>query len=186
MIKSLAGTGQDVAPFEEYLPDFYRAVFSADVGWVDRAHGDPLERHPMNGLKMLGLYWDSASLSVSPLTPESREGLLGALLDARDAILAIPSLSQTEREYVFRLVDGAHSFVDEHEVLGAADLRAHIERVSGALLSVVAQLPENESGERQAVVKALDRIVIFARNSVYDLAAIATVYGTAAPGIIQG
>jgi hypothetical protein len=179
MIDSLRRSGQDVTPFEDYVEEYYQAVFSYEVGWQNSAFGAALDAHALNSLRFLGMYWDAASVGVSPLEPAARTGLLGALIEARDALLNLPTLSQAEREYVYRLVDGAHSFIDEHETLGSADLRQHVERVSGALLSVVAQLPDEDSESRQAILSALGRVVHYARGGLQDAAAMAAIAAVA-------
>jgi hypothetical protein len=179
MIESLRRAGQDVTPFEDYVEEYYQAVFSYEVGWKNGALGAALDAHAMRSLRFLGMYWDAASVGVSPLEPAARAGLLGALLEARDALLELPTLSQAEREYVFRLVDGVHSFIDERETLGVADLRKHVERVSGALLAVVAQLPDEDTDGRQAILSALGRVVQYARGGLHDAAAVAAIASVA-------
>ncbi len=183
-LESMRDANMPTEAFDPWVEAWHAAVFAYPAGWNERSNAPAIDPAPLSSLQALGLVLDLNALP--PVDEARRETLLAALRDA-EVLLGQEQdhLTASEQEYVWRLLNGARDFVMEQRVRGEADLREHLDRLSGALLGMAARLGESGEqalGQRFAAVALT--IAAKARTVVYDAAALATIAAAVSPVVL--
>ncbi|OII27540.1 hypothetical protein BIV04_03115 [Frigoribacterium sp. MCBA15_019] len=139
-VESLRAAGADVRAYEPYVTTWYAAVFSEDYPWSQPANAPAVSQNSLLALRGLATTLQFARPSV-PGAVAARANLRGLVSEAREALHAnSDELDAAELQYVFTLLTSVDTLLAETAVLGESNLREHIDRLNGALVSVAAKL----------------------------------------------
>lgn len=180
-LDALRAAGEDTEAFDPWVEEWHEAVFSYRTTWRERTSAPLMRPEALSLLQAFGLLLDR---NVLPPLDERRRSALLAALDDVEGLLGSEAdrLSEADREYLWRLVNGAREFVAETAVRGAADLREHLDRLSGALLSMAARFAEAGDEETARTFGSVAVKIATGARTVLGVAAdLATVAAAAAP-----
>jgi hypothetical protein len=178
MSTKLKAAGKSTRAIDYYMDEYYHAVFSSRHPWMTDQSSAQLIRHEA----VLAL-WDFSELWEATfrdrvVDDQMKADLRELLTEARGLIAEYEDvLSGAELEYVYTLVAAAFDAVDQTEVLGGFDLRAHLERLNGALVNVAAQVADVDPEGGRRFVEFAFRVVAVARKTMHDGAALAAISG---------
>lgn len=173
-LEALRSAGIDVQPFETHVTDWYQAVFSFNIPWNTREqHVRPaVDPNALNMLRALAALLGSSNsdreipLSVAKSLDEALEDALRLL--ERDREL----LSGLEVRYVYSLLDGARSKLQERRIIGEVDLQAKLDQVSGAMVRIGQQLSGTEKAKSEGWFEGAGKIFrVFERGSAFTASA---------------
>lgn len=173
--RSLAGLraqGEDVAVWENQLPEWYAAVYSRDAQW--RAAGanrrPTLSRESIGLLLTLGRYLDRVT-PEKHLAQSDREALMALFDEAMGLLNEADEIPEAQRVQLFGLVEAARRTLGSLDVVGTDQLRAQVAEIALSMATVSDTLADKPGGNRLRELAA-------ALWSRFDLAA--TAAGTAA------
>lgn len=178
MVVQLKGAGRSTRAIDYYMDEYYRAVFSSNHAWTQDQRAAELVRHEA----VLAL-WDFSELWQATfqdqIVDDRTKANLGDLLAEARALIGdyVEVLSAPEQAYVYALISGAFDAVEQTNVLGGFDLRAHVERLNGALLNVAAQVADVDPEGGRRFVEVAFRVVAAARKTMHEGAALAAITG---------
>jgi hypothetical protein len=177
-IKSLRESGKPVGAYDWAQAEWIRCILSVDYNWSGQAYESAAIRpEAVALLRSLSLVLSFAN--PRGLEPAAMERLTDALRTARDLLTTVKAdLEDDEVYYVFTLLGAAESFIGEHEVLDAVDLKQHLDRLKGALFDVAIRLEGNgKTDAGKAVMAVMFKIASVTANVVNFTAAAVTIYG---------
>jgi len=177
-MEELQAAGEDVRGIAPYVNEWYKALFSVDVPWTQVAHTAVLRSEAIGALRNLGLVFDLQSRLTVPSRAKT-DDLRGLVRDAEKLLEENrDNLDAAELEYVFRLLRAVDGALAEKATLGTVNLREHIDRLNGALVSVASQLTaDGQDAAGAKVWKLALGIVATYRGLVADVAAYAAITG---------
>lgn len=177
-VTTLKATGQDVRGFEPYIPEWYGALFSISYPWNQSTTTPALRSEAIGALRSLGLIVSMQGQLRAPASARTGE-LRGLVADAKALLEAHRGdLEGDEFLYVFRLVGAVEDALADRAALGSINLRDHVDRLNGALLSLGSQLrADGDSEEGSKFLKTALNIVASYRGLLADVSAYAAITG---------
>lgn len=186
-IDALREAGEDVRGFEPFIEEWHKALFSFDHPWAGNYTGPALRAEALASLRSLGLIlgWSARSRGISTAQVSQ---LHEVLRDARDLLREKSSeLDEVEYLYLARLLSAVEDAIEEHAAGGTIDLREHLDRLNGALVSVAAKLTvdgEEETGRK--VWSIALRLVSVYRGVLGDAGQWAAITGLTMQQLVNG
>lgn len=178
LVESMRQAGSDVRGFDPYIVDWHRAVFSVEAHWQQGHNRAAIAPEPLAALRSLALVLD-LTRAPSPAVIASASQLRDLVREARDLVGAnADALGKAELQYVYSLLQGVDDLLSEVSALGGVDLREHLDRLNGALVSVAAALAAEGHGETgQKIWSVALRIVGTYRGLLNDAGQWAAITG---------
>ena len=184
-VQALQASGTDVRGFTRYTAAWHRAVFSVDYGWAQAYNAPAIGADALAALRALAVILDWGSPTSGATTAQSGQ-LRELVRDVRDLLTKNEgAIGGQELQYLLRLMSAVEDALEEHSATGAVDLREHLDRLEGALMSVAAKLAaDGHEEEGRKVLTFAMRFVSVSRGLLYDAAAFAAISGMTASQLL--
>jgi hypothetical protein len=136
-LDGMASNGEDVSPYQESLPAWYRAVFAYNTPWqsTNTSHRQAATQAELTVLRALATYLDLTRYGPT-VSPEEAAELRQSFESARQLSMSSKDIDADVRRYLLGLAAEAIRCIDELETFGTVQLRSITFEIGGALTSV--------------------------------------------------
>lgn len=183
-VQALAASGTDVRGFTRYTAAWHKAVFSVDFVWTQAYNSPAIADDALAALRALAVILDWGAPGSAATTAQTGQ-LRDLVRGVRDLLTENEGeVGGQELQYLLRLMSAVEDAVEEHSATGVVDLREHLDRLNGALVSVAAKLAaDGHEEEGRKVWSYAMRFVSVYRGLLNDAAAFAAITGVTAAQI---